>query len=534
MKKFTFIFSVFFIFFNVFSQQKEKSFEGIELPEFIIVGIEKVEIPKAIHGKADLLPILSSDFIQPTFSEEDLPTFNFAMRDEYAKINLAKKVNALKGSAEIGAGNVTLPYGKAIFAHNPENFFFRMGLFGQNQREYKKKAGINSSGIDLNASYFSKNESKFLPSSKYDFGISYSQNSFNLFAKDSIEARKLTFGDGRLSYENNYFNNFKGGFIIQSSSTFYKQLDYLESVVSFSANLNYISNIANFYLSAEQKKLSYDNNLTSESEYNYTFLSSGFETYVAKNLRLGAGLSISNIDYDDYFAPYGQLSFKINENFSLYGEFSPTAVLLTQRDLFSKNRYAELDSSYDNFLFKKNGKIKSALKYEERKNFSVTLGASFFTSKKYPFYRFDSTNVGFKFSFMQARCVELFLSALYQSDYLGYFSADLFIRSFRDKKSYFIPNESAVSIEASYNYKFPFGLSFLIGARYDSQKYFGEKETYQSPPFFNIYAHLNYQLYSNLHLFIKGYNLLNQKNYYVYKYLDSPIDIIVGVNYKWE
>lgn len=541
MERLKFLLPLFLLILNItisndlLAQEKpERSFEGIELPEFIIIGVEKVEIPKASKGKAELLPILSSDFIQPTFSEEDLPTFNLAMREEYSKINLAQNINSLKGSAEIGGGTVTLPYGRALLAQNPENFFFRLGAFGESQREYKKKAGLNSSGIELRTSYFSKNESKFLPSSKYDFGILYTQNSYHLFLKNPIPSRKLTFGDGYFVYENNYFNNFKGNFKLQSSSVYLKQNDYIESVLSFSTNLNYISHFANFFLFVDLKKLSYKNNLTTENDYNYSHLSGGTEAYITRDLRVGAGLSINNIDYDNYFAPYGQLSFKFHENFSLYAEFNPTAILLTQRELFARNRYAELDSTHDNFLFKKNGNIKAAIKYETRKNYSFSGGASFFTTKKFPYYRYVGLDSSFRLSTIEAKCLELFLTGFYQSDYFGYLSTELFIRSYRDKKGYFIPGVSSLSFSISYAYFFGFGLSTLIGMDYSSQQYANVAETYRIPQFFNLYAQINYKLLGNLWVFAKGNNLLNQKKYYAYKYIDPPIDVILGLNYRWE
>jgi len=60
------------------SAQDRKDNQSIELPDFVITGVQNVKIPKKKKKKAELVNILSESFFKPSVSSEALSIAAFS------------------------------------------------------------------------------------------------------------------------------------------------------------------------------------------------------------------------------------------------------------------------------------------------------------------------------------------------------------------------------------------------------------------------------------------------------------------------
>jgi len=95
----------------VFAQETHQKDPNIELPEFVITGIERVALPVLPKPKADIVTIISDDFIKPSYSPEEL-NISTLSDPEKKDADIFQKVNSFYGNVNAGLGIYTLPTGQ--------------------------------------------------------------------------------------------------------------------------------------------------------------------------------------------------------------------------------------------------------------------------------------------------------------------------------------------------------------------------------------------------------------------------------------
>ena len=75
--------------FNVvlFAQEQTKT-QSIELPDFVITGVQNISLPKIQKKQPEFIPLLSKDFFNPTFpGVEEIPLEMPKLKVEHVDLN---------------------------------------------------------------------------------------------------------------------------------------------------------------------------------------------------------------------------------------------------------------------------------------------------------------------------------------------------------------------------------------------------------------------------------------------------------------
>ncbi len=164
---------------SLFAQEGTQS-QSIELPDFVITGKESINIPKIQKVHPDFIPLLSKDFFTPNYPNEENTTIKLPeISTEIISLgNYKQKTNAL---LMISAGLETWPKGEFYYSDWTDNFSFNSHLYGKNELEYVKNAGLNIAGLDLGLKYFVDHTANFLPGLEIALDGGYFYESYNFY-----------------------------------------------------------------------------------------------------------------------------------------------------------------------------------------------------------------------------------------------------------------------------------------------------------------------------------------------------------------
>jgi len=114
MKKYLMLFLLPYI--MIFSQDDKSKNPNVELPDFVITGADVVSIKRADKIKPDFVSTITSDFILPLHSPEELGLKQLSnpIKED---LKLLDSTHFAKGSIKANAGIYTLPGGELSYAY---------------------------------------------------------------------------------------------------------------------------------------------------------------------------------------------------------------------------------------------------------------------------------------------------------------------------------------------------------------------------------------------------------------------------------
>ena len=369
--------------------QEGNSNQGVELPDFVITGIQNVNVPIMQKKIPELKSTLSEDFFEPSFSPEEfnLGDFSNPIRQK-AELEINKQV--YDGRLKLGAGRYSLPVGSLSYNKNFTNVLFMSKVWGSNIKEYIDKAGYNNSGILLNSYFFVSNKSKFLPGNVFSLSGKYFRDAYRFFGSSNPDFKRETHtGNADISLSNhsddifNYGLDFKGQIYLVNENDFQENLFHGRGFVK--------TDFSKFGLDASLyfKRQMLSNNISTNSSYNFITASANASFDLKETLFLKGGVVYSNQGGNTFFYPTGAVALRFNDFISLFGEFSPNVEFKTFYDFINENPYFKLGSR-DNVFVKHNINLKAALKYQYYKYIEISGGFKFIRTNNFVYFEDDN------------------------------------------------------------------------------------------------------------------------------------------------
>ncbi|MCX6148967.1 MAG: hypothetical protein NTX22_00415 [Ignavibacteriales bacterium] len=514
------------------AQQSKQSDPSIELPEFVITGIENITLPVLPKPKAEFVSIISEDFIKPTYSPEDLPISEISnpLKQEVA---ISESSLVYKGRFEMGLGLQTIPTLKFTYGNTFQSGLFFCQIWGNNEREYIENAGIFNSGIDLSATFFIDNNSGFLPGAKFKVGGSYERESFNLYAPDTFYFnRNSHLGNLNLTISNLMNENVK--FDVKLNDKIFYLNDRNLNENTFSIDGFFETGLKEFSIASifkfEHQELKYDS--LSQAINNFLFLNPFAVINISDVIKIQGGITYAHAGSNNFFSPYGYGALKFNDNLTFYGELNPKAEFFSLADLLLINRY--FNPQKDESVFQKeNLNLKVALKYEFETYFEIDAGMSFTDYRDYLYFTDEVQQGKFNLYTRGAKKLSSSVNFLFHTGPNGVFYGNLILENIKDAAGNFIPHSPSLKSKLSYGYQLSPKLKIDSKLYLASGSYGNESNLKKVNGFFDLGCRLEYEFDYNIRGYAEVANLINQKNYRWADYREKPFDIILGIDYTW-
>ncbi|MFA3781555.1 hypothetical protein ABRY23_00655 [Melioribacteraceae bacterium 4301-Me] len=515
----------------VFAQDNKS--QSIELPDFVITGVQTVNLPIAKKEKASFVPILSKDFFLPQYSPEELPLAQVENPID-KKIDLWKNLNSYNGNLYFGLGGYTLPIGKFFLGQNFNNYFFSLDVFGSNTKDYLPYSSYNVSGATIKNEFYINTTSAFLPGLRIYLNGNFLRDSYNFYASNNPAVeRRTNNGNIELGINNSLSRFINYNAKVSASQLLINENGFREikfnSLASFIFKFPYISFGATFDYLQQNVKNGYNNN----ADYYFYKIEPKLKINTLENLIINTGLNYSSSNNNNFFSPFGSIELTLNKNFLMTASFLPHVEFNTHREFIASNIYYNI-SKLDNLFTKYKIDLNTALKYQYYKYFEIGFSAAFEKIDNY-FYFEDNIEQG-KFNINKIDDVTMFglkLDLLFHPGPYGKFYGEAAYQTVENNSKQIIPYKPYFNTSLNYSYSFAFGLDVAANYKMSYKYYTNIQNTDEILFYHNISLTAAYNIFENLQLKATLENLLNRKNYLWKNYQDKPFDVIIAVEYKW-
>ena len=526
------IFFIILIPLTYFAQIRKLSDPSIELPEFVITGVEHISLPVMTKPKAELVSILSKDFVKPAYSPEELKLSEISspVRKE---VTLRDSVPVYGGRIQLGAGIQTIPTAEITLGKPFSGGIFRTKAWGRSEREYEKNAGVSALGFDMLTAFFIGNNSDFLPGTKIQIGGNYNLKSYNFYRPDTLYfKRNAQLGNMNLIVSNLMNENIKFNADLNDDIFYLKDRNLNENLFSLNGFLQ--TGLKEFSIASvviyKHQNVRYDS-LT--KMYNSFIYANPFLMFnISDLIKIRGGVTYAHSGNNNFFSPYGFGAIRFSSQLSFYGELNPKASFLSIADLSRMNRYYNPTNQQYIFL-KEKMNIKAALKYEYEIYFEIDAGISFTDYDNYVYFTDNVQKGKFNLKTNAVKKLTGFFNFLFHTGPNGLFYGDLILENIKDYFNYFIPYSPSLKSTLAYGYQFRSGLRIDTKLYLASSCFSDELNTKKVNEYINVGIRAEYEFGKELRFYSEISNLINHKNYYWEGYLEKPFDIIVGIDYRW-
>lgn len=528
-----------FIFAGIISAQETKTDQGIELPDFVITGIQSVTIPTVDKPEPEVISALSNEFFTPVHSPEDFNIVNLSAPTDHNLSLPAEDKNLFNGEVKFGVGAYTLPVGHFIYSKTFDNAFIYSKIWGLNETEFVNNAGYNVSGGKANADFFVNNGSSFLPGAKISFGGKYFRENYNFYGSVNPNRERET-ENGLLEASINKVNSPVFDFGAGAKVNYFDiaRNDFNERVFSLNGFGEYKMTFNSVFGKIEYISQSIKNNFLLDEETDYLELEGGVKFKPMNSLNFMFGANISKQGNNSFFTPVASIKTKINSYLSFLGEFSPSGEFLTTRQLVNQNMFFSVEDDRNIFI-KHKSKLKLALQYQYDKYYEISAGVAYQKSRNYPYFSDEGNLFDAQYGIFNLEKLEevkkysVFLDLLFHLGPLGQLYGEAELQDFTNRFDKQIPYHPEIKASAAYGYSFPNGLNFKSELEYNSKVFTTLDNDEQLPSFVELSVSLGYNIFDNLILTLDLQNILGRKNYFLRYYESKPFDIIAGIEYKF-
>ncbi len=514
------------LFINSFNAQ------GVEVPEFVIEGVQKVSMPKIQKKKLEFIKPLGGEYFMRKFSPEEFDVSFVSNTDTNVAVPFLRGEN-YSGKAKLAAGINTLPEGSVFISRSADKYIFTLSGKGRSVSSYEPYSAFLRSGGKLNLRYYPGEAENGLPhmmiglngganyydgkfwasespylqrkallanggaelnrywKDKYAFAVKLSGDYLNLL-KENVRERKLS-AEGLAAYKLSVFKlKFQGGYVLQS------------------------------LLSPAYKKF----------RYYYGFL--GSEVKMGKNVTVDFGANFAYFEDEKFFFPALGLKLALGKYFLLSGKVSGSTQFRTNYDFAKENPYYN-SAAFENVYSTVSNKINVAARFNYYDYLTAEVSAYYAVNDGYAYYDdfaakgvFDVKTVDDVAVFALDFSADLFYGKF------GYFSLKTKLRNARLTDGNVAPYSPGINVQTRYGYAFPFGFAFTVGADYFSHFYADVENSRKIEAYVNLFAEAEYKIYNKVKIFAKANNILNKNNYFFPGYKNVPFDILIGAEYFWK
>lgn len=513
---------------NLFAQNENQS---IELPDFVITGKENISIPKIQKQYPDYISLLSKDFLTPDSPDEEQTSIDLPEVESEA-FNLGSYKQMTNAYLKLGGGLKTWPLGEFYYNDWSGNFSYNLHLFGKNELEFVNNAGLSITGGNIGTKYFVDNNSDFLPGLEIGFEGNYYYEAFNFYGS-AISNLERTTNNGLAEISLNYLSDPSHNLGINISDKIYNQKNDEITENIFGTDGYYRLKNESFALELSG---GYKNQTLSGSDLNfgnqYYYHTKALVGFKYKAINLKAGVFFSESEDNSFFSPLAYGSIKLNDNFSVFGEFSPYTEFNTLHDFKNSNRYYNFNNFVNLFVENKFNML-FALRYEYEKYFEISGGAGYINSDNNFYFEDDVTQGFFTIHKEDIENTYAFLNLLFRKGPFGEFYAEFKVEEVTGENNNRLPYSSVFNagLHYSYNWNSKFGIKLKLN--YFSDSYSDLDNLNKIPEVMDMGASFYYELFTNFNLNLDFENLLDDKYYYFRNYRAKPFDMLIGFDFRW-
>jgi len=532
IKKLSFLLLSFYAF--IFAQQNP----SVELPDFIITGTDIVSIKSSQKISPEFVSTISDQFFKPVYSPEELLVRDISspLKNDLSGLD---SLNFQRGKLDFGAGIYSLPTASLVYLFPINNVLAEAIFTGENHRPHIGNTARYLINGGLNLLYTTNNSSEVLPGTQFKFNGEFGSSSYKFYSISNPPKRTLNQGNFTFGISNQLSRQFNFDLRVIDELSSISEENYSENIFGLNLFSKVIFSSFNIAVSAEYKNQSLTINDTPanipNSDVNDFFTvkpSAGLN--ISDAFKVSGGISYSKSGERSFTAPFAALSFKINNSFSLFGEYSPHAEFLSSNDFLKINRYYETQNFYNHFYRKRNF-ITAVVKYEYDKYYQVNAGIKYFSSPAYPYF-VDSISTGrFSFASADANSITFFADLFFHLGPYGVMYGNIEFNDTKDNSDRIIPYHPQIRASALYGYEFDFGLRSEIKLSYFSKAYTDivNIESENTPSHFDLGLRILYKVVDNFYITGELNNIFNNDIYFWKGYKETPLDLMGGFRLLW-
>ncbi len=515
----------------LFAQEEDN--QSVELPEFVITGVQSIDIPIQKKKRPKLFSALSSNFFNPSYPSDSFLITDFSSPPK-ERVDLFQKNKNNIGLLKVGAGLNYQPTGEFYINAGSKNVLFTTNLFGSNVRDFVDHSDYNESGAQLGLDFFVSSNSSFLPGLNVSIDGMYFRNSYNLYGSfDPTYNRETQKGIVTVKIANSFNKVFKYKFDFTGRFFELKDISLKENFINGKTFLEFDFGIFGIKANGEYKLQALNNFQQEDFNNNFFNANGGFFIKPSNSFLLFLGANYSKQDSNDYFAPNASFTARLGKGLSLTASYAPYAGFTTFYDILQQNRYFVV-GDFQNVFSNYRDNITASFIYQYDKYFEINTGFKFAKIDGYYYFE-DVTNPG-NLEVQVADGVEkvsAFLNFLFHLGPFGEFYSNTKLNLTRNVDEFFLPYHPKINSNLIYAYDMDNGFSFKTKFNIAFETYADILNTVKMENYINIGLSLGYEFSDQLKFTVDFSNLLFRENFIYNFYEDKPFDVLLGIEYRW-
>lgn len=512
--------------------------QSIELPEFVITGVQSVSVPEMEKETPELISSLSEEFYKPK-----APPSNFLISgfDNPVLKGLRFERSPFKsyGMIKAGFGTQTQPDGEFQYHHNSAFLLLSGFIKGSKIKDFEPFSDFTYTGAGIAADFFVEEDSDFLPGLKIKTDAAYDLRKYYLFASPVPDReREIQRFNGGILLTQDFLDivNFK----IDFDDTYrnVKDLNYKENFINLDLAVRINLYDFSLYLNGGIEAVNSDFDGQNAISTNLAYGGGGVFFKPSKHINLKVGADYYNHETGSLFAPQASISIMFAENVTIFGEYSPKAYLTSTGKLIDENNY--LSTFNGSPMVEEYFNAKAAIRYAYDKYFEINGGIRL--SKIDNFYFFADNTVDGRFDVYFANEVSvnsIFVNFFFHPGPLGSFYAEANYETVEtdqftpELSGNQLPYQPKLKLNASYNYLFSSGLSLNASVIAINESFSDFQNQEKLPSYLNAGFGIGFRFSDNFKLAFGLHNLLNKELYLWQDYKEKPFDAVFSAEYNF-
>ncbi len=513
----------------LFSQQTNTN-QGIELPEFVITGVQAVNMPVLKKERPEYVSTLSEQFFSPNFSPEEVKLEEFS-KPPVMDVEIFHTHKEYSGVASLSVSQYSLPNVKAHIGGVFGKLYGALDLWGVNGLEYDDNTGYYNIGGKITNEYNLQKDDYFSESKLSVIGY-YNNKGYKLFGSSFPELnRNHQVFDLKTGIEN--FKTKHLDYKLFADYSYHRLRDqdgikYYEHNIAGDFYADYKLGTVGFTLESNPEFISYYNG--SESKSNF-FYSGEANIMVAASVKYSIEFGLYTSYFDEFvIGPSLKMMYKPVEYLGIMAGYGTRDDVKTRADLIQENPFISLNIN-DEYYEKRSSVIDLLVDYEYSRYFEVSVGATFGNYDTTSYFIQDNAN---RFTLVETNDVnrtELFVDAQFHLGPGGMLYATVKYDGYT-KDGEQLPFVPAFYGSADYSYQLndeivlsP-GIYFADGVNTDLT---GENSL---DMILDLSMKASYKYSGELEASVEINNLLNNDNYKYSGYKLKPMDLAGTITFR--
>ncbi len=526
MKKFyTLILSVLITFANLFAQ-------GVDLPEFVIEGVQKVSLPKIKKSSAGFIKPLGDEYFKHKFSPEDFDVKVSGSPDTTVAVPFVRDIS-YSGRIKAAGGINTLPAGELFAKYSNDNFLLTISGNAKRVANYEPYSAIYKGGgkFDLEYYFNKTGNNKAFNIFGLNGAADYYDRNFWVSATPALK-RKALLGNGEFVFSRFSPNKYK--FTVLVGGEYAKSLkeNFIEQNLNGAISAEY--NFSPFKVLGKFSMISQTSKSRKQKQTNYYSGIIKARVKMSDNFHIDFGGVLAFAGSENFFYPVLGISYNVSKYFILKASVNAKTNFYTHFNMMKFNPYYN-SRTFKNAFTREIDKIKFTAIFNYYNYFSASLSARYGAIDGFIYFD-DSNNRGiFDVKTLdEVRTASINFNTDFLYSKFGYFSLKSVFSDVRLTNGNIAPYSPGIKIKAAYNFNYLQKFSLAFGTDYFSHYYADIRNGRRIEPGWNLWTSVKYNILSNFNLTLDVNNILNKNNYFLPGYKSVPFDLLLGAEYFWK